>query len=113
MGDSGETGKEVEESDGERYASPHQRRAFEEGRRYYGDFCHRCHQSGHWQSECPQRWQAFHMACYECGSYQHSQDNCPDYIARARLEAAEAQAQIEGGGEVEDVDEFEPEEEGN
>ena len=70
------------DKDGERYASPNQRRAYEEGRALYGDECHRCNQRGHWQAECPMKWQSKNMVCDQCGSTQHSQYNCPE-VARA------------------------------
>ena len=73
-------GKEDKE-DTKRYASPNQRRAYEEGCARYGDRCHRCNQRGHWQSECPMRWQNNNMVCNQCGSTQHSQHNCPE-VAR-------------------------------
>ena len=75
-------GKEdKEDKDGSRYASPDQRRAYDEGCARYGDICHRCNQRGHWQSECPMRWQNNNMVCNQCGSTQHSQHNCPE-VAR-------------------------------
>lgn len=71
-------GKAVED----RFASPNQKRAYELGRALYGDECHRCNQRGHWQAECPMRWQSNNMVCDQCGSTQHSQYNCPE-VARA------------------------------
>ena len=64
------------------FASPNQRRAYEDGRTLYGDECHNCNQRGHWQAECPMRWQSNNMVCDQCGSTQHSQYNCPE-VARA------------------------------
>lgn len=102
MGDPPRTpGKEdKEDKDGGRYASPNQRRAFEEGRALYGDECHRCNQRGHWQAECPMRWQSNNMVCNHCGSTEHSQYNCPE-VARANTEVA-TEVQNDNGEEQEE-----------
>ena len=76
----GKLGKADE--DGGHYASPDQKRAYEEGRALYGDVCPRCNKRGHWQAECPMRWQSNNMVCDQCGSTEHSQYNCPE-VARA------------------------------
>lgn len=74
--------------DGERFASPDQRRAFEELQGVYGDRCRRCERRGHWQAECPERWHAMGMRCFECGG-DHSHDNCPVAAAREEEERRE------------------------
>jgi hypothetical protein len=86
--------KEGNDSGESPYASPAQRTAYEKGRDTWGDICRRCNQRGHWQSECPQRWRGNNMRCIECGSGDHSMQNCPIYMEhqalRQREEAARA-----------------------
>lgn len=80
--------------DEERFASPDQRRAFEELQGVYGDRCNRCRRRGHWQAECPERWHAMGMRCFECGG-DHAHSNCPVAAAREEEERRVAVAQEE------------------
>lgn len=85
--------------DEERFASPNQRRAFEELQDVYGDVCNRCRRRGHWQAECPERWHAMGMRCFECGG-DHAHSNCP--VAAARVAAAQVAATREAAAQEEE-----------
>lgn len=80
--------------DEERFASPNQRRAYEELQSVYGDVCRRCEQRGHWQAECPERWHAMGMRCFECGG-DHAHSNCPVAAAQEEEERRDSSINIQ------------------
>mmetsp|Transcript_4936 Transcript_4936/g.7374 ORF Transcript_4936/g.7374 Transcript_4936/m.7374 type:complete len:121 (+) Transcript_4936:160-522(+) len=97
-------------SDKSPYASPAQRTAYENGRDIWGDECRNCHQRGHWQSECPQRWRGNNMRCMECGSAEHAMYNCPIYLEHQRRRELEEAARANMGDVERNVDHEEEEE---
>ena len=85
----GKDGKGKDDGAESPYASPEQRRAFEEGCGRYGDdICHNCHQRGHWKAECAPDAGNSNMTCINCGSRDHSQYNCPEESQNVVVAAA-------------------------